>query len=179
MPVLTDLRNFIRDIPDFPKPGIVFKDVTPMLASGQAFRHACYAIAGHFWDWQVDLVAGPESRGFLFGTGVALELNAGMVPLRKPGKLPHETISHEYELEYGNDSLEMHLDAVRPGHKVLIVDDLLATGGTAVACCELIRKAGGEIIGSAFVVELGCLEGRKKLEALGVEVFSLVEYDSE
>ena len=174
MPI--ELEKYIRDVPDFPKPGILFRDITPLLADSRAFRHTCYAIADQFWSQQVDLVAGPESRGFLFGTGVALELNLGLVPLRKPGKLPWQKISHSYALEYGQDSLEMHLDAVEPGAKVLIVDDLLATGGTAAACVELVRKAGGEVVASAFVVELASLGGRKPLEAMGVEVFSLLSY---
>jgi adenine phosphoribosyltransferase len=174
-----DLRAHIRDIPDFPKPGIVFKDITPLLADGKAFRHACYCICQHFWDREITMIAGPESRGFLFGTGVALEMNLGLVPLRKPGKLPWRTLSHSYQLEYGEDSLEMHLDAVTDGDKVLIVDDLLATGGTAVACVELLRKAGAEVVGAAFVVELEFLGGRKLLEDIGVEVYSLVDYQGE
>jgi len=172
-----ELDKFIRDVPDFPKPGILFRDITPLLSDSRAFRHACYAIADQFWNRQVNLVAGPESRGFLFGTGVALELNLGLVPLRKPGKLPWQKISQSYALEYGEDSLEMHLDAVVPGAKVLIVDDLLATGGTAAACVELVRKAGGEVVGSAFLVELAGLGGRKPIEDMGVEVFSLLSYE--
>lgn len=158
-----DLTDFVRAIPDFPKPGILFRDITPLLASPQAFRQAVLGLAERFRGQQVDLVAAAEARGFLFAAPVALELGVGLVPIRKRGKLPYETISHTYDLEYGTDTLEMHVDAVPPGANVLVVDDLLATGGTVDACCRLVEKAGGKIAGSAFLVELAALGGAAKV----------------
>lgn len=158
-----DYKAFIRDIPDFPKPGIIFKDITPLLGDARAL-HACVEdMAAPFKDSGVDMVVGMESRGFLFGPGVAFHLGCGFAPVRKPGKLPHRTESVSYDLEYGSDTLEIHVDAVLRGHKVLIVDDLLATGGTAAATAKLISKIGGEVAGFSFVIELDFLHGRKAL----------------
>ena len=158
-----DLTDFVRAIPDFPKPGILFRDITPLLASPQAFRQAVLGLAEGFRGQQVDLVAAAEARGFLFAAPLALELGVGLVPIRKRGKLPYTTISHTYDLEYGTDTLEMHVDAVPPGANVLVVDDLLATGGTVDACCRLVEKAGGKIAGCAFLVELAALGGAAKV----------------
>ena len=158
-----DLERFIRDVPDFPKAGIVFKDITPLLADAGAMREACDRLAAPFAEKGVDKVVAVESRGFLFGTPVAERLGAGFVPIRKPGKLPAETVSQSYELEYGTDEIEIHADAVAPGEKVLMLDDLLATGGTMAAACDLVGKLGGQIVGVAFVIELCFLHGRDKL----------------
>lgn len=153
----------IRDIPDFPKPGILFKDLTPVLADPEAMEQCVLALAAPYRDDKIDRVVGIEARGFLFGAPVALELGVGFVPVRKPGKLPHDTHNVSYQLEYGTDTLEMHVDALEPGHRVLVVDDLLATGGTAAAALDLVRKTGAEIVGCAFLVELTFLEGRQRL----------------
>jgi adenine phosphoribosyltransferase len=169
-----DLRDYIRDVPDFPKPGIMFKDITPMLADPQAFGAAVDRLAEHFAGRGVDVIAAAEARGFLFGTPLALRLGVGFVPIRKPGKLPYSKIAQEYALEYGTDRLEVHSDALENGRRVLLVDDVLATGGTMVACNELIRQAGGEVVACAFLIELGFLGGRAKLEP--VEVFSVLSY---
>lgn len=172
--VAEHLRTFVRDIPDFPKPGILFRDLTPLLADGEAFRLAVTAMADPFRDEPIDCVLGTEARGFIFGAAVALELGAGFVPARKPGKLPHTTHSASYELEYGADTVEMHVDGVLPGQRVLLVDDLIATGGTASATVALGREAGGEIVACAFLVELEALQGRG---VLGVErVHSVMTY---
>jgi len=172
---MIELENYIRDVPDFPKPGIVFKDITPLLASPEALSEAVEQLAAPFVDKGVELVTGVESRGFIFGSLVAARLNAGFVPIRKPGKLPAETISESYELEYGRDTIEMHADAIRPGQKVLMVDDLLATGGTMAAACELVRKVGGEIVAAAFVIELCFLKPREKLDACLIHSLIRVE----
>ena len=164
--VAADLQKCIRDIPDFPKEGILFRDLTPLLADPRALELAVQALAEPFRDQSVDYVVGTEARGFIFGAPVALELGVGFIPARKPGKLPHETLTASYELEYGTDSIEMHVDAVAEGHRVLVVDDLIATGGTAVATVDLVRQTGAEVIGCAFLIELTFLGGR---EALGVE----------
>lgn len=171
-----DLRNYIRNIPDFPKPGILFRDITPLLAHPEAFRESVQRLAEHFRDHNVTAVAAAEARGFVFAAPLALELNCAFVPVRKPGKLPFDTQAFHYELEYGTDTLEMHTDAVGNGDRVLLVDDLLATGGTMQACVSLAEKSGATVVGCAFVVELTPLRGRDKLT--GHEVFSLVEYDS-
>src|SRR5215471_1227899 len=157
------LAGRLRDIPDFPEPGIVFKDLTPLLADVDAFRFAVDAIADHAAGLTVDRVVGIEARGFIFAAAVAYRLGAGFVPVRKPGKLPFRTVSEHYQLEYGTDSLEVHEDAVAAGDSVLVVDDVLATGGTAAATCRLVERLGGGIAGLAFVVELGFLDGRAKL----------------
>ena len=172
-----DLRAHKRDIPDFPKPGIVFKDITPLLLDGAALSAAVDALAGWATDRAVDYVLAPEARGFILGAAIADRLGAGFVPARKPGKLPHDTVSAEYILEYGVDALEMHADALSDGARVLLHDDLIATGGTARALVDLVERMGGEIAGCAFLVELGFLEGRAKLEPH--DVHSLIVYDSE
>jgi adenine phosphoribosyltransferase len=168
------LNDFIRDIPDFPKPGILFKDITPLLADPTAFAASIRRLSDHYRDRPVDAIAAAEARGFLFAAPMALDLKLPLVPLRKPGKLPYRTYSLKYELEYGSAELQMHVDGVKPGTRVLLVDDLLATGGTMKAGCSLIEQAGGVVAGCAFLVELGFLHGRKQLA--GYEVFSLVTY---
>jgi adenine phosphoribosyltransferase len=157
------LAGHLRDVPDFPKPGIVFKDLTPLLGDVDAFRYAVDAIADHAAGLTVDKVVGIEARGFIFAAAVAYRLGAGFVPVRKAGKLPWKTVTETYALEYGSDSLDIHEDAVTPGDTVYIVDDVLATGGTAAATCTLVERVGGQIAGLAFVVELGFLGGRAKL----------------
>ena len=174
---MSDLKSFIRNVPDFPKPGIGFKDITTLLIDGPAFREAVDLLAERFQNQEIKKVVGIESRGFVFGSVIAYKWGVGFVPVRKPGKLPAETISEEYDLEYGTDSLEIHRDAITPGEKVLIVDDLLATGGTAQATVNLINRLGGEIAGIAFLIELSFLNGRQKLN--GYDVLSLMEYDAE
>jgi adenine phosphoribosyltransferase len=169
------LKDHIRDIPDFPKPGIVFKDITPLLADVDAFRFAVDAIADHFADRPVDKVLGVEARGFILAAPVAYRFGAGFVPVRKAGKLPWEIEKEEYELEYGTDLLEVHRDALAPGERALVVDDVLATGGTAAASLNLVRKLGAEVAGFGCVIELGFLEGRRKLA--GTDVVSLVAYE--
>jgi adenine phosphoribosyltransferase len=170
---MIDLERYIRDVPDFPKKGIIFKDITPLLGDYEALCATVRKLAEPYLDKGVQLVAGVESRGFIFGAAVAERLRAGFVPIRKPGKLPAETISESYELEYGSDSIEIHADAVPPGAKVLMVDDLLATGGTMAAACRLVEKLGGQIVGVAFVIELCFLNGREKLA--GYDVASLIK----
>jgi adenine phosphoribosyltransferase len=157
------LAGHLRDVPDFPKPGIVFKDLTPLLGDVDAFRYTVDAIADHAAGLTVDKVVGMEARGFIFAAAVAYRLGAGFVPVRKAGKLPWKTVTETYALEYGSDSLDIHEDAVTPGDTVYIVDDVLATGGTAAATCTLVERVGGQIAGLAFVVELGFLGGRAKL----------------
>jgi adenine phosphoribosyltransferase len=158
-----ELRSFIRDVPDFPKPGILFKDITPMLRSPQALETACRLLAEPFRDAGVTQVAGIESRGFIFGSIVARNLGAGFIPIRKPGKLPWSTRRHEYVLEYGSDALEVHDDALESGDRVLIVDDVLATGGTLAAATHLVRGFDATLVGAATVIELSFLNGRDKL----------------
>ncbi|MCD6404725.1 MAG: adenine phosphoribosyltransferase [Planctomycetes bacterium] len=172
-----DLKDYIRSIPGFPKEGIVFRDITPLLADAAALREASKRIADHFRDKKPELVVGAEARGFIFGTAVALELDVGFAPVRKPGKLPAKTVEYSYELEYGTDTLTMHWDAVKPGQKVLLIDDLLATGGTMEACAHMVEELGGEVVGCGFVIELSFLDGRKKFSAY--DVFSLIDYESE
>lgn len=162
--VAAELRGFIRDIPDFPKPGILFRDLTPLLGDAAALRRSVQAIADPFRGDRIECVVGTEARGFIFGTAVALELGTGFVPARKVGKLPHTTLSASYELEYGTNTVEIHTDGVKPGQRVLIVDDLIATGGTARATAELARRSGGEIVGCAFLIELAALNGRAALD---------------
>jgi adenine phosphoribosyltransferase len=172
---LDRIRAAIRDVPDFPKPGIVFKDITTLIRDPQALGDALDLLAAPFTDRGVTAVVGMESRGFIFGVPVAERLGVGFVPVRKPGKLPAATVSESYELEYGSDSLEMHEDALGAGDRVLVIDDLLATGGTAEATLRMIRSVGAAVLGVGFVIELGFLEGRGKLA--GVDVRSLVVYD--
>lgn len=168
------LKAAIRDIPDFPKPGILFKDITPILQDATLMRDLTGYLANAFKEQGIDAVVGMESRGFIFGTPLAMALGIAFVPARKPGKLPYERVSESYALEYGTATLDMHVDGIRPGQKVLIVDDLLATGGTAAATARLVEKLGGQVVGYAFVVELDFLNGRKPLG--GVPVTSLVHY---
>jgi adenine phosphoribosyltransferase len=164
-PSTTDdqLQQFIRDIPDWPKPGIVFKDITPLLADAGALNLAIERLTEPFRGQSIDLVAGAESRGFIFGAAVARSLGAGFIPIRKPGKLPWKTHTVSYELEYGNDSVEAHQDAVGAGQRVLLCDDLLATGGTMRACCDLVERMGGSIAGISVLIELSFLNGRSRL----------------
>jgi len=170
-----DFKQYIRVIPDFPQPGIRFKDITTLLKDGTAFRTAIRSLADAVKDRGIEVVAGPEARGFVIGAPLALELGVGFVPIRKSGKLPAETVEASYDLEYGTDKLAIHKDAVRPGQRVLVADDLLATGGTIETCVRLLRQLGAEVVGAAFLIELGYLNGREKLK--DVSVFSLVRYD--
>ena len=172
-----DLDALVRDIPDFPKPGIVFKDITPLLASPQGLDGAVTALADLVRDLRVDVVIGAEARGFLLGPAVARELGAGFVLARKPGKLPHDTVRAEYVLEYATDALEVHSDAVAAGARVLVHDDLLATGGTARALCQLVEQLDGEVVGCAFLIELAFLDGRENLA--DYDVRSLLRVDAE
>jgi adenine phosphoribosyltransferase len=174
---VSDLAAHIRDIPDFPKPGILFKDITPLLLDAEALSESIGLLADWARPLNVDFVVAPEARGFILGAAVARELGAGFVPARKPGKLPHETITAEYILEYGVDALELHADALADGPQVLLHDDLLATGGTARAVAELVEGAGARIAGFAFLVELAFLGGRERLA--GYDVHALVSYDRE
>jgi len=174
---VSDLGSYIRDIPDFPKPGILFKDITPLLLNADALSDAVAQLATWARPLEVDYVVAAEARGFILGAAIARELGAGFVPARKPGKLPHETISAEYILEYGVDALEMHADALADGARVLLHDDLLATGGTARALAELIEGTGARIAGCAFLVELAFLGGRSRLS--GYDVHALLSYDGE
>ncbi len=169
-----DLEKFIRNIPDWPKKGILFRDITPLLADPKAFRASVDALCADFAEVNVDYVAAVEARGFIFGAAVAQKLSAGFVPIRKKGKLPFKTESVTYDLEYGTDALEVHKDAVKEGAKVLMVDDLLATGGTMAAACKLIEKIGGQIVGIAFLIELRELAGREKLS--GYKIRTLISY---
>ena len=170
----TDLASRIRDVPDFPKPGILFKDITTLLKDGPAFRAAIDALLAKVKGKQVDVVVGMESRGLIFGAPIAYALGVGFFPVRKLGKLPSEVVSVEYDLEYGSATLEMHKDAIRPGQKVLIVDDLLATGGTVAGTIELVKQLKGEIVALAFLIELKFLKGRERLE--GYEIATLIEF---
>ncbi len=168
------LKKFIVEVPDFPKPGISFKDITPVLKTPEAYRFVIDRMYDEYRDAGIDLVLGIESRGFFFGAPLALKLGKGFIPVRKPGKLPRERISASYALEYGVDALEVHRDAIRNGQKVVLIDDVLATGGTIAACAQLVRKLGGEVVGIGFLMELTFLMGRQKLE--GEKVFSVVQY---
>lgn len=172
---MADLKRLIREVPDFPKPGILFYDITTLLKDPAGLRAVIDGLKGHYRDARVDVVLGIEARGFIFAPALAYALGAGFVPVRKPKKLPAETVSVTYDLEYGTDTLEMHKDAVSNGTRVLIVDDLLATGGTAAAAARMVESAGGQVAGLGFVVELTFLHGRTRLA--GREVFSLLQYD--
>ncbi|MFV0442838.1 MAG: adenine phosphoribosyltransferase [Planctomycetaceae bacterium] len=172
-----DLTDYIRTVADFPKPGIQFRDITPLLANPQAFHEATHRLALRYRRSGVTAVAAAEARGFIFAAPLALELNAGFIPIRKPGKLPFETQSFHYELEYGRDTLEVHRDAYCPGDRVLLVDDLLATGGTMSACAQLAVQSGAEVVGCAFVIELPALKGRERLAPH--DVFSLMTFDGD
>ncbi len=172
-----DLSSYIREIPDFPRPGINFKDITTLLREGDAFKYAIEQMAKRVRNLPVDIIAGPEARGFVFGAPLAYELGVGFVPIRKSGKLPGETVEASYHLEYGSDALAVHADSIHPGQNVLIVDDLLATGGTISTAIDLIQKLGGNVVGASFLIELAFLRGRERLELN--EVFSLITYESE
>ena len=171
-----DIKSIIRTIPDFPKKGIMFKDITPVLSDAVAFRYVIQQFLNHYGNKGITVVASAESRGFIFGSVLAYELGVGFVPLRKPGKLPYKKLRQEFQTEYSTDAFEIHEDAIRKGDRVLIVDDLIATGGTAKAAADLVEKLGGKVESFAFVIELSFLNGRKRLE--GYEVFSLVQYDA-
>ncbi|MGZ9584772.1 adenine phosphoribosyltransferase [Paenibacillus marinisediminis] len=169
-----DFKSHIRVIPDFPQPGISFKDITTLLKDGEAYREAIKAMHQLVIDKEIDLIAGPEARGFVVGAPLALSVGCGFVPIRKSGKLPGKTIEEAYDLEYGKDRLAMHADAIQPGQRVLIADDLLATGGTISTSVKLIQQLGGVVVGAAFLIELEDLNGRDKLN--GIDVFSLMKY---
>lgn len=170
-----DFKKYIASIPDFPQPGVLFRDITPLMSDGEAFHAATSEIQKFAEQVGAEVIAGPESRGFIFGCPVAANLHIGFVPVRKPGKLPRETISYRYDLEYGSNELHMHKDAIKPGQKVLIVDDLLATGGTVQATIKMIEELGGVVVGCAFLIELEGLKGREALA--DYEVFTLLSYE--
>lgn len=172
-----NLKDYIATIPNYPIEGVMFRDVTPLVGDGEAFAEACDLLKAYAVKVGANFVVGPESRGYLFGCPVAKDLKLGFAPVRKPGKLPRETVSCEYALEYGTNTLEMHKDAIQPGAKVLIVDDLLATGGTVEATIKMVEELGGEVVGCAFVIELPDLKGREVLK--GYDVYSILEYEGE
>ena len=172
-----NLKDYIRDIPDFPKPGIMFRDITPLIAVPDAFRQVVRSFADRFRNTRIDAILAAEARGFIFAAPLALELNTKFIPVRKPGKLPFEKHRFSYDLEYGSDALELHVDALQPGDRVLLVDDLLATGGTIAACIHLAQMSRAEVVACAFVVELSFLGGRERLRPC--EVVSLIEYSGE
>lgn len=161
---MMDLKQYVADIPDFPKDGILFRDITPLMAEGKAFREACDKLLAFAREVGAEVIVGPESRGFIFGCPVAYEMGIGFVPVRKPGKLPRTTVSVKYDLEYGSNELHVHADAIKPGQKVLIIDDLLATGGTVDATISIVHQLGGEVVGCAFLIELEALKGRELLK---------------
>lgn len=169
-----DLKNYITDVPDYPKPGIIFKDITTLWKNAQAFKESIKQMAAHYQDKKIDKIVAAEARGFIIGAPLACELNAGFVPVRKPKKLPRESITATYELEYGTDTLAVHKDAITKGENILIVDDLIATGGTCQAILELVKQLGGNVIGFAFQVELTFLKGAEKIK--DYEVFSLIKF---
>lgn len=173
-PTVTEITAAIRNVPDFPKPGIQFKDITPVLADARLFAGAIELLTEKFQPGSVDAVVGIDARGFIFAAAAALRLNAGFVPVRKKGKLPYQTIEQDYALEYGHSTVAIHTDAIKPGSKILLVDDLLATGGTSAAAATLVKKLGGEILEAAFLIELKFLNGREKLA--GIPIRSLVAY---
>ena len=177
MSELDYVRSTVREVPDFPKPGILFLDITTATKDAKAMNLMIDFLYEKFKDEKVDYVAGIESRGFIFGAPLACRLNAGFVPIRKPNKLPADTVKESYSLEYGTDTIEMHADAIKEGDRVLVIDDLLATGGTAVAACNLVKKVGGDVVAAAFIIELDPLKGREKIEAKGVKVVSMLNYD--
>ena len=176
---MSKIRDLIRTIPDHPKPGILFRDITTLLQDPQGLRSAVDGLAGAFAPRRVDKVAGIEARGFILGGAVAHVLGAGFVPVRKHGKLPWNTLGQDYALEYGSDRVEIHTDAIRPGEHILVVDDLIATGGTAAATLELIERTGGRVVGCAFVIDLPDLGGSRRLRARGVQVHALCEFEGE
>lgn len=169
-----DLKKYIAKIEDFPKKGITFRDITPLMADGDAFKYACDELTKFARDMKADVIVGPEARGFIFGCPVANNLKVGFIPVRKPGKLPRETVEVSYDLEYGSNTLSMHADAIKKGQKVVIIDDLLATGGTIKASIELVEKMGGEVVGCAFLIALKDLDGKKALD--NYQIKTLMEY---
>ena len=179
MESLTLIKNSIKSIKDYPLPGIIFRDVTSLIENGEAFSATIDLFVERYKTQKIDKIVGTEARGFIFGAPLAAALGAGFIPVRKPNKLPRETIQESYELEYGNDILQIHKDAIKKGEKVLLMDDLLATGGTAEASVKLIERLGGEVIEAAFVISLPDLRGEEKLKAMSVPVFSLIEYAGE
>ena len=174
---MDDLYRYVREIPDYPKPGILFRDITPLLADPEAIKAGAEAMAAPFVGQNIDIIAAAEARGFIFAAPLAIQLNAGFVPIRKPGKLPHELYSFAYELEYGTDELQVHVDGVKPGQRVLLVDDLLATGGTMEACCRLLEKASAEIIGCSFLIHLAQLGGEERLNPYPIH--AVLKYDQD
>lgn len=170
-----NLADYIRDVQDFPKPGIVFKDITPLLSDPAAFKACIARLADKYRDQEIDVITAAEARGFIFAAPLAVELGVGFVPIRKPGKLPYDKHSYSYDLEYGSDTLEMHTDGVKPGQRVLVLDDLLATGGTIQACCKMIEECKATIVGCAFVIELKFLGGAAKLGSH--PIYSVIEYE--
>jgi adenine phosphoribosyltransferase len=177
MNMIEILKDSIRNIPDYPKPGIMFRDITTMLGDAKAFRLAVDALVHPYVGTKMDQIAGIEARGFILGGAMAHQLSAGFIPIRKKGKLPYDKVQIAYSLEYGVDEMEMHRDAVKPGQKVILVDDLIATGGTAEAATKLLQQMGADVVAACFVVDLPELGGRKKIEALGVPVRTLIEYE--
>ncbi|MGN7750100.1 adenine phosphoribosyltransferase [Sinorhizobium sp. 22678] len=175
--VQSELISAIRSIPDYPKPGVMFRDITTLLGNPRAFRRAIDELVHPYAGTKVDKIAGIEARGFILGGAIAHQLSAGFIPIRKKGKLPHDTVRIAYSLEYGVDEMEMHRDAVAPGDKVILVDDLIATGGTAEGAAKLLKQMGADIVAACFIIDLPELGGRKKLEALGVSVRTLIEFE--
>ncbi|KRD52838.1 MULTISPECIES: adenine phosphoribosyltransferase [Sinorhizobium/Ensifer group] len=175
--VQSELISAIRNIPDYPKPGVMFRDITTLLGNPRAFRRAIDELVHPYAGTKIDKIAGIEARGFILGGAIAHQLSSGFVPIRKKGKLPHDTVRIAYSLEYGVDEMEMHKDAIKPGEKVILVDDLIATGGTAEAATKLLKQMGADIVAACFVIDLPDLGGRKKLEALGVNVRTLIEFE--
>ena len=175
--VQSELISAIRSIPDYPKPGVMFRDITTLLGNPRAFRRAIDELVHPYAGTKVDKIAGIEARGFILGGAIAHQLSAGFIPIRKKGKLPHDTVRIAYSLEYGVDEMEMHRDAVAPGDKVILVDDLIATGGTAEGAAKLLKRMGADIVAACFIIDLPELGGRKKLEALGVNVRTLIEFE--
>jgi adenine phosphoribosyltransferase len=173
------IKSKIRSIPDFPKKGIIFRDITTLLNDKDGFRMTIDAFIRRYSKTHIDYIAGVEARGFLIGGAIAYELRKGLIPIRKKGKLPYETVTHQYDLEYGTDILEIHIDALKKGDKVLIIDDLLATGGTSLACAKLIEKLGGEVVELAFIVDLPDVGGHKKIQEAGYNLFKLVEFEGD
>ncbi len=169
-----NLEELIRDIPDFPKEGIIFKDITPLLIDPAGLKESVDKISEHYTNKKIDVVVGAEARGFIFGPPIAINLNAGFVPIRKPGKLPYTTESVSYDLEYGTDTVQIHNDAIKKGQNVLLIDDLLATGGTMAACCKLVEKLGGNVAGCGFLIELSFLNGKDLLK--DYDLFSIIKY---
>lgn len=176
---MTNLADYIRSVHDFPIPGVHFRDITPLLENSEAFRETIRQMVEAVKDWgKIDFIAAPEARGYFFAAPVAMELGAGLLAIRKPGKLPYKTVSHSYELEYGQNTIQMHIDTIKPGHRVLLLDDLLATGGTIEACRELITSQGGEVVGALFLIELLDLNGREKLTKFPKDrVKTLIAYE--